>query len=503
VSVWLDSESLKSGGLLAQLLHRVLAKSLRAGGVFTIATAALGWRHWRERVIALEAPTFDWKVPLFVHSAVLAFFCLLSWYVFSARRQSDALLTLWICAGVATLGSICLTLLPAGHWSRLLRGNRDLYIVSAVIGALAVSAGVLTQVYWKATGPVTLRAVEWVLRPVLSGVKVNPAIAEIGSPAFGVTIAPQCSGYEGIGMILVFGSAWLWFFRKAYRFPQALVLLPAGMACMWSLNILRIATLILIGSSGFPSIAEGGFHSQAGWIAFVATAALLAGASERVAWFHSTPRVAAATYNPAIGYLAPFLAILAASLIAGAFAAGGFERLYWLRPVAGIGTFLLVRRLGIPIRWRPGWAGFALGIPVLGLWLFLAPHGESNGFVSSLHALGPVERALWLTTRIVSAVLVVPVAEELAFRGFGMRRLINERFEWVDWQKFTWLSLVISSIAFGLLHGRMWLAGSLAGLVFAYAQLRRGSLGDAIAAHAVANAGLAVWVLYTGQYYLW
>jgi membrane protease YdiL (CAAX protease family) len=217
----------------------VLAKSLRAGGVFTIAAAALGWRQWRERVTGLEAPTFQWKVPLLVHSAVLAFFCLLSWVVFSARRQSDALLALWICAGVATLGSICLTLLPAGHWSRLLRG--------------------------------------------------------------------------------------------------------------------------------------------------------------------------------------------------------------------------------------PGWAGFALGIPVLGLWLFLAPDGESNGCVSSLYALGPVERALRLTTRILSAVLVVPVAEELTFRGFVMRPLISERFEWADWQKFTWLSFVISSIAFGLLHGRMWLAGSLVGLVFAYA----------------------------------
>jgi len=97
--------------------------------------------------------------------------------------------------------------------------------------------------------------------------------------------------------------------------------------------------------------------------------------------------------------------------------------------------------------------------------------------------LGPVERALWLTTRNVSAVLVVPVAEELAFRGFVMRRLINERFEWVDWAHV----------------GR----GQSRGLVFGYAPSRRRSLGNAIAAHAVANAELAVWVLYTGQYYLW
>ena len=37
---------------------------------------------------------------------------------------------------------------------------------------------------------------------------------------------------------------------------------------IWAANILRIAALIMLGSSGAADLAVGGFHSQAGWIAF-------------------------------------------------------------------------------------------------------------------------------------------------------------------------------------------------------------------------------------------
>jgi exosortase/archaeosortase family protein len=37
---------------------------------------------------------------------------------------------------------------------------------------------------------------------------------------------------------------------------------------LFLLNAVRIAALILIGNSGARQIALGGFHLQAGWIAF-------------------------------------------------------------------------------------------------------------------------------------------------------------------------------------------------------------------------------------------
>ena len=62
--------------------------------------------------------------------------------------------------------------------------------------------------------------------------------------------------------------------------------------------------------------------------------------------------------------------------------------------------------------------------------------------------------------------VLVPVVEELAFRGFLVRRLIRANFETVSYRSFTWLSFVGSSLAFGFLHQRM-LAGTVAGMCYA------------------------------------
>jgi membrane protease YdiL (CAAX protease family) len=67
----------------------------------------------------------------------------------------------------------------------------------------------------------------------------------------------------------------------------------------------------------------------------------------------------------------------------------------------------------------------------------------------------------------------------------------------------TALSIVLSSAAFGLMHGQHWIVGTLAGLAFAGALRWRGRMGDAVVAHAVSNLLLAAWVLGTGDWGQW
>ena len=50
----------------------------------------------------------------------------------------------------------------------------------------------------------------------------------VGTSSFRVKIAPECSGLEGVGLILAFLSIYLFLFRKDLRFPAALILLPIG-----------------------------------------------------------------------------------------------------------------------------------------------------------------------------------------------------------------------------------------------------------------------------------
>ena len=69
--------------------------------------------------------------------------------------------------------------------------------------------------------------------------------------------------------------------------------------------------------------------------------------------------------------------------------------------------------------------------------------------------------------------------------------------------RFSVVAVVLSSLAFGLLHGERWIVGTVAGLLYAGVYLRRGRIGDAVIAHAVSNAVLAACVLLGGKWFLW
>jgi CAAX prenyl protease-like protein len=147
-----------------------------------------------------------------------------------------------------------------------------------------------------------------------------------------------------------------------------------------------------------------------------------------------------------------------------------------------------------------------VGVATFAGWMALEPAPATEGATSPL-ALGlaqmPKAVAItWLAFRVVGSVITVPIAEELAFRSFLIRRLIAADVRTVSPGRFTWVSFVISSILFGALHGR-WLAGTLAGMAYALALYRRGEMIDAIAAHATTNALIAAVVLATGGWSLW
>jgi CAAX prenyl protease-like protein len=122
---------------------------------------------------------------------------------------------------------------------------------------------------------------------------------------------------------------------------------------------------------------------------------------------------------------------------------------------------------------------------------------------AGLSALPPGACTFWLAARAIGAVVVVPLAEELAFRGFLLRRLLRDDFWEVDLAAAARrpFALVVSSLVFGALHGA-FVAGTLAGLAYALLLRRRGRLGDAIIAHAVTNALLVVHTLVTGDWSL-
>ena len=121
---------------------------------------------------------------------------------------------------------------------------------------------------------------------------------------------------------------------------------------------------------------------------------------------------------------------------------------------------------------------------------------------AALAGLGAAERGVWIAVRAAGSCLVIPLVEELAFRGFLLPWIVSPEFERVPPRGWTWAAALGSSLAFGALHGE-WLLGTVAGLAFAAARLWRGRLGDAVLAHALCNAAVAAAVLTRGWWGLW
>jgi exosortase E/protease (VPEID-CTERM system) len=306
--------------------------------------------------------------------------------------------------------------------------------------------------------------------------------------------------------MLAFSGAWLLYFRREYIFPRALLLIPAGVAAIYALNVLRIAALILIGNAGFPDVALYGFHSQAGWMAFVAVACGLVLLSGRSTWLNRSAAHSgahSATHNPTAAYLMPLLAILAAGAVSHAISSG-FESFYSLRVIAGLLMLARYRQKLATIDWHCSWRGPAVGALVFLIWI-VAAHFllSASPMPTELAAMSPALRGGWMVSRMAGSIVVVPIAEELAYRGYLMRRLVNPDFESVPYQSVRWLALTGSAIAFGLVHGALWGPGIVAGLAFGLILVGRGRLGEAVAAHATANALIAVIVLGGDQWQLW
>ena len=442
-----------------------------------------------------------------------------------------------IAIGLAVLAGVTLAALaciPFRTWMEMIHATGRLWIYSFLAGVGAWSLRFPLHGAWDgsvlAQGRIlqvlTFRSVAAMLRLVLPSVVVDPATFTLGTERFLVFVAPACSGLEGLGLMLAFTVAWLLFFRKENRFPQALALIPCALAAAWALNVARLVVLILIGNAGAPEVAMVGFHSQAGWIAFTIVAYLFAMAAGKVRWVRRFPPASGRQLagmevsapagvrtwegtegeSPATAaYLVPFLAILAASFVSRA-ASANFEWLYPLRFVAGVWAIWHFRKAYKTIRWQFGWEALAVGTAVFLVWIF--PHFRgaqpaAGTLGTELAQLSPALRWVWISIRITAAVITVPVAEELAFRGFLARRLVSRSFDEVPIGKLTLTSILISSLVFGLMHGQQWVVGVAAGLAFAVLARWKGRLGDAVAAHAVSNLLLAAWVLARGDWGLW
>ena len=446
-----------------------LAGHVVAGGVFTLITAAL-----LDMDTVAVRPSILWPV---------------SWVLSGAT-----VLLLWLCA-----------LAPASFWWHLVQKEYAAVLGASLVGIGVWGSGQISQALWAPLAETTLWMVRSLLCLLYADVYYDISEKMVGTATFQVTIWHTCSGYEGIGCVTLLLTLYLSLFRTHLRFPQALLLLPIGAVAAGVANVLRLTALIALGTSFSPAVALGGFHSQAGWIAFLLIGLGIIAVTQWCDLFTVTtpsPSLPApAQYATAL--LVPLLVLMATMVLTSALSSG-VDYLYPLRVVTTSIALWSCRKEYSPITWTWSWHAIVLGMAVFGVWMFLEPADPQRSTVvaTGLATLPGGLLGVWVGFRVLGSVLIVPVAEELAFRGYVIHKLVAQDFATVRPGQFTWFACLMSSVLFGVLHSR-WLAGTLAGIGYALALRQRGQLADAVVAHMITNALIAAYVLSQHAWWLW
>ncbi len=145
------------------------------------------------------------------------------------------------------------------------------------------------------------------------------------------------------------------------------------------------------------------------------------------------------------------------------------------------------------------------GIAVFLLWINMdfpsAAIGTPSGFNPDLFQ-GNTARISLMAARLSGAVIVVPLMEELFWRSFFIRYLIDQDFSKVPLGLFTWPSFLVTAVFFGLEHN-LPLAGIMAGIAYSMLLYYTRSISHCIVAHAVTNLALGIYVMQTGNWHFW
>jgi len=459
----------------------------------------------REYYISLYSFKFSaFLIPQF--ACFLAFYSLTE-PAFANRDDVVALQMAWLVVGVLLVLLTLLSLAGPRFWFKCITENRVQILVAVVISSLFWWLGTATQDMWEGFSDLTFTLVAYCLGLVADNIYLDAPARIIGVEQFLVSIDTACSGYEGIGLIIAFASVFLYTFRQDFRFPRALLLFPIGIVAIWLFNIVRITVLILIGTYWSEEIAVDGFHTQAGWIAFILTSLGIMWLAHNSSFLTVAKPIASSTRSNqdtrlAVATLLPLILLLAMTFLTQAFS-GQFDWLYPLRVivVAAAIAYCLKDLDFFPVRCSIH--ALTGGLAVALLWLLMVERSAETdqAFAQTFQANPSVWVIGWLVFRFVGTVITVPIAEELGFRAYLLCRLSRCEVATRGSIPFSIVGLVASSVAFGLLHGA-WIAGTIAGLVYALVRYRSSHIMDAIVAHGITNMIIFGYAVYSGQWSL-
>jgi len=225
--------------------------------------------------------------------------------------------------------------------------------------------------------------------------------------------------------------------------------------------------------------------------------------------------------SPALPYIAPFAAFLLLLALGSVWPLTGVaDQLVRIAAVSAVLWF--AARPALDFRTRSAVSSIAVGVLIFALWIapdLLFPAYRhtllfNNPLIGTVHSsLSTAERhdPAVLLLRTFRASVLVPIVEELFWRGWLQRALVahdSPKSSGIDFRKvrlgtYTASSFWIVALLFATEHGPYWDVGLIAGVIFNLWMIRTRSLGDLILSHAVANLCLSAYVIAAGKWEYW
>jgi CAAX prenyl protease-like protein len=218
--------------------------------------------------------------------------------------------------------------------------------------------------------------------------------------------------------------------------------------------------------------------------------------------------------HPAIPYIAPFATFIAVMSLEKGFGLPS-TWMYPVRVVSTLAVLLAVSRAPLSVRPARLFSSIAIGAAVFALWIgpdvvfgpgyrhfWLFENSITGKAVSSIPIV--LTTSFWfLALRTASCALLVPPMEELFWRGWAMRWIIDGDIEKIPLGTYQTAAFWLVALMFAAEHGPYWEVGLATGIIYNWWMVRTRTIADCVIAHAVTNGLLSAYVLATHQFQYW
>jgi exosortase/archaeosortase family protein len=146
-----------------------------------------------------------------------------------------------------------------------------LSILITIIASSQMRGGILRELSrapWNYLYFIIIRLVHLLLSLFFDGAFYKYEKVAVGIPSISVMIGSSCSGIEGIGLFIVLFTILIFIEHKNINKKRVFILYPIGIFGAFIMNILRIFSIIVVGTFTSQEFAVGVFHSNIGWILF-------------------------------------------------------------------------------------------------------------------------------------------------------------------------------------------------------------------------------------------